>query len=101
MFVETWNGISMLFNPADRTPDVHLYSDASGSFGCGAWAGRRWLQLPWPDAVRNWAISTKEMVPIVLAAVLWGKEWYNKLVLVHCDNQAVVEVLNTGYSKIT
>lgn len=99
MFLEAWNGIGMLHNPAESTPDVHLYSDVSGSFGCGAWFGRQWLQLPWPHAVSKWSIAAKELVPIILARVLWGIEWHNKLILVHCDNQAVVEVVNRGYSK--
>ena len=37
--------------------------------------------------------------PVVVAAALWGNLWRGKIVLVHCDNQAVVEVVSAGYSK--
>jgi len=99
LFLEDWNGISMLENPEDGVPDVELHSDASGSFGCGAWTGNLWLQLQWPDSVSHWSIAAKELAPIVIAALLWGDQWNNKLILVHCDNQAVVDVINSGSSK--
>ena len=35
----------------------------------------------------------------MLACIVWGKEWSCKKVVCHCDNMAVVEVLNNGYSK--
>ena len=34
-----------------------------------------------------------------MAGMLWGDTWRNKRVLVHCDNQAVVAVVNCGSSK--
>ena len=34
-----------------------------------------------------------------MAALLWGNHWDNKLILVHCDDQAVVDVINLGSSK--
>ena len=36
---------------------------------------------------------------MVLACIMWGKEWQGKKVTCHCDNMPVVEVLNSGYSK--
>jgi len=37
----------------------------------------------------------KELLPIVIACMICGK----KAVAVHCDNQAVVEVINAGYCE--
>jgi len=45
LFLEEWNGIEMVRNPAEGAPDIKLHTDASGSFGCGAWIGNQWLQL--------------------------------------------------------
>jgi hypothetical protein len=42
------------------------------------------------------SIAVKELVPILTAGMLLGDTWHNKHVLVHCDNQAVV---NSGSSK--
>ena len=35
-FVEDWNGISFLLPPT-HLPQLQMASDASGSWGCGAW----------------------------------------------------------------
>ncbi len=39
------------------------------------------------------------MLPVVLAAAIWVPLWHDAHVLLYCDNQAVVEILNAGYSK--
>ena len=40
-----------------------------------------------------------ELVLIALACMVWGQEWKGSRVIVHCDNQAVVHIVNSGYSK--
>ncbi len=35
---------------------------------------------------------------LVVAAFLWGNEWASKCILVHCDNEAVVQCVNKGRS---
>ena len=40
-----------------------------------------------------------ELLPIILAVMVWGRRWSGSLVVVHCDNQAVVTIVNSGYSK--
>ena len=82
---------------SDRPVDFHLFT--AGSFGCGAWWGTAWLRYPWADEAANLSIAVKELLPIVMACMLWGNTWRNKQVLVHCNNQAVVEVVNSGASK--
>ena len=47
----------------------------------------------------KWSIAAKELVPVVLASMPWGSRWQGRLVVAHCDNLAVVEVINAGYSK--
>ena len=98
-FLESWNGISMLEDATNRSPDCHLFSDASGSLGCGAWSGSSWFHYLWPNEFSTRSIAVKELLPIVMACIVWGKAWRRKKVLAHCDNQAVVEVDNSGYSK--
>ncbi len=34
----------------------------------------------------------------MVAAFLWGNEWSSKCILVHCDNEAVVQCVNEGRS---
>ena len=99
LFLDTWNGVDMMDNPANYSSSVDLYADASGRFGCAAWCGCHWLQVPWWDAMGKWSIAAKELIPTVLASMLWGSRWQGCLVIAHCDNLAVVEVINAGYCK--
>jgi hypothetical protein len=34
-----------------------------------------------------------------MACILWGRAWQGQVVHVHSDNEAVVAVVNSGYSK--
>ena len=38
-------------------------------------------------------------VPVIMAAMVWGRQWSSYLVVVHCDNQVVVTIVNSGYRK--
>lgn len=91
-FLQSWNGTMFYLSP--RSPAVQVISDASGSFGCGAILGSaQWLQIPWPGSWSSVNIVVKELVPIVVAAAVWGRSWYKALVEFHSDNMAVVEIV--------
>lgn len=100
-FLESWNGVSLcwLFDP--KHPGVVITSDASGSWGCGAYLGQgdRWLQYQWQGDTLAANITLKELLPIVMACALWGRDWSGSTVLARCDNEAVVAVINGGYSR--
>ena len=90
--LQAWNGSSFFPPPL---PSVHMYSDASGSFGCGAFSRPHgWFQLQWPPSWLSVNIATKELVPVVTAAALWGRLWVGAHVCFHVDNLAVVFILN-------
>ena len=55
--------------------------------------------LWWVGPVSDCHITVKELVPIVIAAAIWGHQWRGKRVKVHCDNMAVVYIVNHGSSK--
>ena len=77
-----------------RLPLVHVFSDASGFFGCGAVVPNgAWFNQEWPSCWSEKDITAKELIPIVLAAALWGPHWLGKQVLFHTDNLAVVQVV--------
>jgi len=89
----------MMLNPRCSHPDVVLTSNASSSWGCGAFYGNAWFQLQWPAAIKDSHITAKELLPIIIAAAIWGAQWANQSVLCRCDNEAVVCIVNTGTSK--
>ena len=92
-FLGHWNGVA-LFPPGE--PSVHVHSDASGSFGCGAfdsdWA---WFNTRWPQTWLEVDIAAKELVPLVIAAAMWGARWRGHHVLFHVDNMAVVTTVQS------
>jgi len=97
MFMEGWNGVSMM--PSALPETVPLVSDASGSWGCGAHWGPRWFQWKWEGPAVEWQIAPKELLPILFSMVIWGKCWAGRRVECRCDNMAVVAVVNSGRAK--
>ena len=96
VFLQAWNGRS--FFP-QRSPSIVVTSDASGTFGCGAFApGHGWFLLKWPESWDAANIAAKELVPLVIAASLWGPLWARKCVRFRSDNMAVVEVVHSRTS---
>ena len=70
-FANQWNGVSYM--PA-LVSSVSVTTDASGTWGCGAYTQSvEWFQLEWPAKWLNVNIAAKEMVPITVAAALWGR----------------------------
>ena len=41
----------------------------------------------------------KELLPIVVAAAVWGPQWAGKTAQAHCDNMGVVTKVNAVESK--
>jgi hypothetical protein len=100
-FSDRWNGISMMHrsNYAYMQASVSLTSDASGRWGFGAYSGPHWFMLKWAGPIVECHITAKEMVPIVVAAAIWGKSWRGKTIRAWCDNAAVVSTINHGSSR--
>ena len=69
--VESFRNGSALI-PGSLDKEIILTSDASGSWGCGAWCGLEWFQLQWDDQSQHFQIAIKELVPIMVALFLWG-----------------------------
>ena len=94
-FFPKWNGTYEFLN-ADWTasPKMHLFTDASGSIGCGGFFGARWFQLAWPawllDAQPS--IALLELLPVLVACSVWGVNWRGKRILFHSDNASVVAI---------
>ena len=97
-FVSPWNGTSMLMAQQKDNPSIICTTDASGSWGCGAWSGQDWFQFQWFEPISSYNIMVKELLPIVLAAAVWGSQWKGLTVKVRCDNAAVVAIVNRGTS---
>ena len=80
-------------------PKEVLVSDASGSWGCGAYYGSNWFQIKWVQPMASSHITVKELAPIVVASAVWVYLWKGLTVKVLCDNEAVVGIVNKGTSR--
>lgn len=98
LFLADWNGVSF-FPPGP--PHTTVISDASGSWGCGAFnsCSGEWFQLQWPVSWQGTNIAIKEMVPIILATAVWGSQWSRHRVHFLSDNMAVVAALSSRSAR--
>ena len=96
-FLSAWNGMGMMSAVAKCGFVATFTSDASGSWGCGAFSSDgKWFQLRWPDHWRERHITVKELLPVVLSIAIWGHRWRGGAVRCRCDNAAVVAILRSG-----
>ena len=98
-FVDSWNGLSLLWSVGRCSPNISVVSDASGSWGCGAYYSSFWFSMKWPTPAQEFSIAIKELFPVVIAAAIYGKYWSGQLVQFSVDNAAVVHVLQATYSR--
>jgi len=98
-----WNGIGMITHPRGATVDI--WSDASGSYGCGALCPTlsRWFQLEWARTKVVSGVGEDHSITwmeLLLSSVIWGAALRGQRVTVHCDNVGAVAVVNSGYSRV-
>ena len=81
-FLQSWNGISILFLTPSNPLDDIIWLDASGTWGCGDVWRSHWIQISWAQLApfSSASIAVKEMLPITIAACRWGQQWRGCLV---------------------
>ena len=95
-----WNRKSFFLHPDwTPSPDLQLFTDASGTRGWGAYNDGRWIQGEWTQQQLSNSIEWKELYALAVACTTWEREWSQLRVLVHCDNMCVVGCVRTGTSK--
>ena len=85
-----WNGVCLMDFPVfSRQADLELASDSAGSGGLGIVYGREWVAAGWPHP-HPANIAVLELIPLVIAATIWGTSWEGRSVEFLSDNAAVV-----------
>ena len=84
--------------------DIGLYSDASVSkrLGFGSILKTHWIQEFWPEGfVENNkpSIEFLELYALIAGVLTWELELSNIRAILHCDNMAVVHMINNMVSK--
>lgn len=104
-FLAGWNGRSFFLDTTvTPSPDLELYTDASGSVGFGGYFNGQWFQGRWPphmqlNRARGISIEWQELFPIVVACAIWFPHFSGKRIQFWCDNESVVAIINSGHSK--
>ena len=81
---------------------LDFYTDASGRIGFGCYYSDRWIFSPWEkDYISNYqpSIAYLELYALCIGVFAWGSRIWNRRVIVHCDNQSVVNIINSTGSK--
>ena len=99
VFIDIWNGTSLAWDLGYHSPEIVVYSDASGPWGCGGFVEEHWFQFKWPEHHQAMSIASKELFPVVVSAAIFGRCWSGRLVNFRVDNLAVVQVIQATYSR--
>jgi hypothetical protein len=74
--------------------EFHVWTDASGKKGIGGHYNHYLFAAHVPRRHRRKHINCKEMYAVLHALILWHEHWKNGKLIIHCDNQSVVDSLN-------
>lgn len=99
-FLPLYNGVSMMLIEEWSKPDEIFSSDACMT-GCGGMFKEHFFHVEFPDAIVNEQlhINALEMLTVVVCLKLWGTKLRGKRIIIKCDNQVTVTVINTGKSR--
>ena len=99
-FLPSWNGVEFFQEGISTSFDLWFFTDAS-DVGMGGVLGNNWFSVGWPRGFSADCCSTnfQEIFAIFTAVTIWGSELCNKQILIYCDNETVVTVVNSGTCK--
>ncbi len=106
-FLSIYNGKTMMVqDDGSKGASFGFWTDASTSWGIAGMleSTKQYFAIEWPEDMKNNIVSTclAEIVPIVLAFNVpqWASLFYDRMVIVYCDNQSAVSCINKGTSKV-
>ena len=100
-FISAYNGITMIPESRFSAPDRVISTDSSLK-ACGGWARGQYFHLPYSNKLlsnKSIHINELECLAVVVALKVWGESCRGKNLLLHCDNQSTVDVVNKGYAR--
>ena len=89
---------------AINAQEIDMYSDASGNYqlGFGAYCGCEWTFGQWDqtfcDRVQP-SIEYLELFAVLVGVLNWIWRFKNRRIVLFCDNEAVVHMINNSTSK--
>ena len=107
-FIVNWNGASFFLSSAwEDSTCLNLHTYTSGTLGYGGFFNGKWFQGKWEPQQQlgqpEITIAWQELFAIVVACHIWGESLQHKQIILNCDNESVVNVINSkrpGVSRV-
>ena len=99
-FLEQFNGVSFIPPLFWQEPDV-IFSTDSTLDGCGGISDKQYFHSSFPAFLKeqDLPIHKLELLTVIVAVRLWGPRCRGMKVVIYCDNEPAVSVINTGKSR--
>jgi predicted Zn-ribbon and HTH transcriptional regulator len=101
-YLPTWNGVSVIHDAHwTSNEEISLFSDASDR-AIGGLCGNQWFFMAFDNGhsyLRAKSIAYRELYAVVTMLATFAYKLEGKRLLINCDNEAIVHVLQTGTSK--
>ena len=96
-FLADYNGVSLIPSQVWNAPDTEISTDSCLT-GCGAVSKEHYMHFEIPNSIRTQGkyINQFELYAVIIAVREWKKHLQNLNVLLYCDNQTTVQVLQSG-----
>ena len=95
-FLLQYNGVSIMWMEHDPEPDVTMATDASLVGIGGIWKKDEFYRIKLPKEWMRQNIAYLELIAICVALKVWGQKCRGLRIKMYCDNESVVQVINTG-----
>ena len=94
-FLQEFNGITpILACQWDDFATLRMATDASSTFGYGAYFQKQWFLGAWPADLGRRSMALLEIFPVVLAVRTFCEVLRNRRLIVFSDNDAVTKIIN-------
>ena len=99
-FVDIFNGVSYIPPLIWAEPDVTFSTDSCLT-GCGGICGFEYFHASFPEVIKSQGlpIHKLEMLAVLVGVRLWGRHCEGQKIRIYCDNEAVVQVINSSKTR--
>ncbi|XP_006821480.1 uncharacterized protein LOC102808314 [Saccoglossus kowalevskii] len=95
--------LTRMIDLASTAASLHHKMKLSLTLGCGGYFNGEWFSSSWEKILSTnspeLSIAWKELLPILLACLIWGNSWFGKRVMFHCNNESVVHIWSKGSTR--
>ena len=92
-----FNGVAFIPSAVWTEPDISMATD-SCLHGCGSISSNQYFHSKFPKCIseQDLAIHKLEFLAVLVGARIWGSKFNGLKIRIFCDNQSVVDVINSS-----